>query len=351
MKKIIYLTLILLFTCTSAYAEQAIELQGYPEFNGYVESFTSGESPITPTGVLGGLWEILFGEILRSKAYLATIITVAAAAGLLRIAEANSSCTEAAYFTSYSIMSAAVVRLLSETVGYGTEVIHSLCDFITKLAPLFLGLIAATGKITSAAAFSPILSAAVYIFGFIVDKLITPLVYLGAVLGIVGNISGRMQLGSFNALIRSVSRWILTALLTIFASLCALYGFNAPILDALGAKTAKFAVGTLVPVVGGLLADTMETVVGGTRVLKNAVGSSGMICIVIIAAAPVIKVWVIWFMLRLSAALSEPLCDRRMSMMLSDVSDSISTVLAIMLTAVMLFIITIAIMLTTTGGG
>lgn len=351
MKKLIYLIIILLFTASPAYAEPTAEIRDYPEFNSYVDSIAAGENPITPEGVLKGFWDILFGEILRSKTYLATIMTVAAAAGLLRIMEANSGCTQAAYFTSYSIMSASVVKLLSETVGYGSEVIHSLCDFITKLAPIFLGLIAATGKLTSAAAFSPVLSAAVYIFSFIVDKLITPIIYLGAVLGIVGNISGRMQLGSFNALLRSVSRWILTALLTIFASLCALYGFNAPVLDALGAKTAKFAVGTLVPVVGGLLADTMDTVVGGTRVLKNAVGSSGMICIIIIAAVPVIKVWVIWFMLRLSAALCEPLCDKRMSLMLSDVSDSVSTVLAVMLTAVMLFIITIAIMLLSTGGG
>ncbi len=350
MKKLIYLTLILLLVHSRVYAEPIVEIRDYPQFGNYAESISKGENPITPNGVLRNLYNMLFGEILRSKTYLATIMTIAAAAGLLRIIEANTGCTQAAYFTSYSIMSASVVKLLSDTVGFGTEVIHSICDFITKLAPIFLGLIAATGKMTSAAAFSPILSGAVYIFSLIVDKLITPTIYLGAVLGIVGNISGRMQLGSFNSLLRSVSRWILTALLTVFASLCALYGFNAPVLDALGAKTAKFAVGTLVPVVGGLLADTMETVVGGTRVLKNAVGSSGMICVIIIAAAPVIKVWVIWFLLRLSAALCEPLCDKRMTMMLSDVSDSISTVLAVMLTAVMLFIITIAIMLLSTGG-
>lgn len=350
MKKLI-LILILLLTSTSVYAESDVRIRDYPEFEHYTESFASGENPISPEGVFKGFINMLFGEVLRSKGYLATIMTAAAAAGLLRLLESNGGCTEAAYFTSYSIMSASVVRLLSETVGFGTEVIHSVCDFITKLAPIFLGLIAATGRVTSAAAFSPILSAAVYIFSYIVNRVITPIIYLGAVLGIVGNISGRMQLGSFNSLLRSVSRWILTALLTVFTSLCALYGFNAPVLDALGAKTAKFAVGTLVPVVGGLLADTMETVVGGTRVLKNAVGSSGLVCIIIIAAAPVIKVWIIWFMLRLSAALCEPLCDRKMTHMLSDVSDSVSTVLAVMMTAVMLFIITIAIMLASTGGG
>lgn len=35
-----------------------------------------------------------------------------------------------------------------------------------------------------------------------------------------------------------------------------------------------------------------------------------MICVVIITAAPVIKVWVVLFLLRLCAALSEPLCDQ-----------------------------------------
>lgn len=350
MKKTALIIIFFLFSFTPAYAAPSTELRDYPEFNSITEALVNGENPITAEKVLNSLSNMLFGEISRSKTHLVALLTIAAASGILKLAEANSSCSQAAYFTSYTVMSLSVVRLLGETVGYGSEVVHSLCSFITKLAPIFLGLIAATGKMTSAAAFSPILSAAVYIFSFIVDKLVTPLVYLGAVLGIVGNISDRLQLGSFNALLKSVSRWILTALLTIFVSLCTLYGFNTPILDALGAKTAKFAVGTLVPVVGGLLADTVDTVAGGTQVLKNAVGSSGMICIILISAAPVVKVWVIWFLLRLSSALCEPLCDRRMTRMLADISDSISTVLAIMLTAVMLFIIALAVMLISTGG-
>lgn len=351
MKKLIITIIFIIFLPVTASAQLDTTLRDYPEYNRYVESLTRGENPFTPQAVLQNLLDTCFGEITRSKGYLAAIMTIAAAAGLLRLMEGNGGCRDAAYFSSYALMSATVVRLLGETAGYGSEVIHSICDFITKLAPILLGLMAASGKITSATAFSPILSGAVYLFTLAVDKIITPMIYMSAVLGIVGNISGRVQLGSFNRLLRSISRWILTALLTVFASLCALYGFNAPVLDALGAKTAKFAVGTLVPVVGGLLADTMETVIGGTRVLKNAVGSAGMICVVLIAAAPVVKVWIIWFMLRLCAALSEPLCDKRMSVMLSDVSESVGTVFSVMLTAVMLFLISIGIMLAATGGG
>ncbi len=352
MKKLIFVLIVIFFLPHShIHAEFDTQIREYPEFNGYVDTLSKGDNPFTPQGVLKSLTDSLFGEVTRSLSHLAAIMTLAAAAGILRLMDNNGGCREAAYFSAYALMSATVVRLLGETAGYGSEIIHSTCDFITKLSPIFLGLMAAAGKITSAAAFSPILSGAVYILTLAVDKLITPMIYMSAVLGVVGNISGRVQLGSFNRLLRSVSRWILTALLTVFASLCALYGFNAPVLDALGAKSAKFAVGTLVPVVGGLLADTMETVVGGTKVLKNAVGSAGMITVITIASAPVIKVWIIWFMLRLCAALSEPLCDKRMSIMLLDVSESVATVLAVMMTAVMLFLITIGIMLAATGGG
>lgn len=353
MKRLIFLAVIsLIFMLpTVVSAELDWQISGYPQFNEYAESLSKGENPITPNGVIKSLTDAVFGEITRSRALLAQIMTIAAAAGLLKLLERGGGAGEAAYFASYALMSAAVVRLLGETVGYGSEVIHTLCDFISKLAPVLMGLLAASGAVSSAAAFSPILSGAVYLFTLAVDKLITPMVYMSAILGIVGNISGRIQLGSFNKLIRSVSRWILTALLTVFTSLCALYGFNAPVLDALGAKTAKFAIGTLVPVVGGLLADTMETVIGGTRILKNAVGSAGMICVVLLAAAPIIKVWVILFMLKLCAALAEPLCDRRMSTMLADAAESVGTVFSVMLTAVMLFLIAIGIILGSTGVG
>ncbi len=350
-KLIFTIILLLLFSSCTSYAEFDTTIREHPQYNHYTEALSRGENPITPEGVISALGDALFGEVSRSFSYLAVIITIAAAAGILRLMDTKSGCNEAAYFSTYAVMSASVVKLLGETAGYGSEVIHSICDFVTKLAPIFLGLMAAAGKITSASAFSPIMSGAVYLLTLITDKIISPMIYMSAVLGIVGNISGRVQLGSFNRLLRSVSRWILTALLTVFTSLCALYGFNAPVLDAIGAKSAKFAIGTLVPVVGGLLADTMETVVGGTHVLKNAVGSAGMISVIVIASTPIIKVWVVWFMLRLCSALAEPLCDKRMSIMLSDVSESLGTVLAVMMTAVMLFLISIGIMLATTGSG
>lgn len=343
MKKLIFLLLILLPLAVSAFAEADIHVDGYDEVGEYAEQIISGKFP-TPKEVIQRFADALFGEIVESKKLIAEIIAIAAFAGLISLMQPSSS-GDAAYYTCYALMSAAVIRLLTKTAGYAVEVICGICDFITKLAPVLLGLMAASGSVTSAAAFSPVLSGAVYVFSLFTERFITPLIYLSAILAIAGNISGRVSLAGLNRLLRSVIKWVLTALLTIFTGLCALYGFNAPVLDAVGAKAVKFAVGSLVPVVGGLLADATDTVLGGTRILKNAVGSAGMLCIISAAAVPVIKLWVILFMLRLSAALSEPICDKRMSSMLTDAAGSVSMLCSVLLTAVMLFLITIGIML------
>ncbi|MDO4618190.1 MAG: stage III sporulation protein AE [Clostridia bacterium] len=347
MKKLILILIIFLFPIT-AYAEYDIEIRDYPEFSEYATDIASGNNPFTWDNVLNGLKDSVFGEITRSKGYLLSILTVSMIAGFLKLIDNPAS--DAQYFSVYAVLSAAVIKLLAESAGYAMEVIDLLADFITKFSPVFLGLLFAAGKMSSAAAFSPILSGCVYVLTLVVDSFIMPVIYLSAVLGVVGNISGKVQLGSFNKLLRSTVKWILTALLTVFVSISGLYGFNSPVIDALGVKGAKFAIGTMVPVVGGLLADTMDTVMGGTYVLKNAVGSAGMIVVIALTALPIIKVWVVWFLLRLLSAVSEPISDMRSSIMLRDLSEVLGIVLAVMLTAVMLFLITIGIILASTGG-
>ena len=117
----------------------------------------------------------------------------------------------------------------------------------------------------------------------------------------------------------------------------------------MAAKGIKFAVGSLVPVVGGLLSDTVETVVSGTNLLKNAVGTAGMITIISMSAVPVIKIWIMLMLLRVTAALTEPFADKRITDMLLGIADSISTVFSMVITSVMLFVISIGIILMCTG--
>lgn len=334
------------------YAAESPILEGENLFNTTAEQMVKGEFSLNPVKLLRTGVKKVFAELAQTKEILQSMLVIAAVSGMLNVMQTSLGETgvgETAFFACFTLMAAAVVRVFSVTLGYGVEVIHAMSDFITKLAPTFAILMATSGASVAAASFQPVLSGAVYIITLLVEKCIVPLVYLGAVLGIVNNISQKIQISKFNALMQSLAKWILMTVLTVFTGITAIYGLSAPVLDGVKMKAVKFAVGSLVPVVGGLLSDTVETVLGGTQLIKNAAGAAGMIVICTIAFLPAAKIGVMIVMLRLAAAAMEPLTDRRISNMVSDVTASVVTVFSMVVTTAMLFVICLGIMIGTTG--
>lgn len=350
MRLIITLLVFLMLGCTSVGA-QATEIPGENFYNNTVEKILSGELSMSPTGVINGVLKGVYAEVANTKGLVKTILIIAALSGILRVLSDAfaGEVSEAAHFASFSVMSGICIKIFAQTVGYGVDIIHLLCDFITKFQPIFVGLLVSSGAVTQAAAFQPVLVGSVYILSVLVDKCILPMTYFSAVLGIVSNISGKMSIGSLNKLMASGARWLLTGVLTLFSAILTIYGFGTSALNNVAAKGIKFAVGSLVPVVGGLLSDTVETVISGTHLLKNAVGAAGMITVITAASIPVIKIWIMLMLLKITAAVVEPFSDKRIVGMLSGVSESVTIIFSMVITAVMLFVISIGIILMFAG--
>ncbi|RHP09738.1 hypothetical protein DW004_03555 [Firmicutes bacterium AF36-3BH] len=85
--------------------------------------------------------------------------------------------------------------------------------------------------------------------------------------------------------------------------------------------------------------------------MKNAVGTSGIIVMCVICVLPILKIGVIQLMLKLTSSIAEPLTDKRVSSMLWEVSESVTTIFAVVVMVAVLFMINISIMLAATGIG
>ncbi len=351
MRKYIVLVIFVLLFHSPAFAAET-EIFGEDFYNSTVEKVTGGKLELSPGKIISELFSAVMAEISEIKGFLKSILLIAVLSGVLRVLTdsfAGSDTAAAAHFACFSVMSGLCIKIFSGAIGYGVEIIHLICDFITKFEPIFIGLLVSSGAVTQAAAFQPVLTASVYILSLLVDKCVLPLTYFSAVLGIVNNISKRVSLGNLNKLMASGAKWILTGVLTLFSAILSIYGFGTSALNNVAAKGIKFAVGSLVPVVGGLLSDTVETVVSGTNLLKNAVGTAGMITVISLSAVPVIKIWIMLMLLKVTAAVTEPFADKRITEMLLGIADSVSTVFSMSITAVMLFVISIGIILMSTG--
>ncbi len=348
MKKIFILILILLSFVSPVYADNDFYIQGESQYNKNVQDILSGDFSLNPASIINTAVNTFMKEVKNSQKLIINIVVIAAISGTLNILQfsfGNTQSGEAAFFACFTLVAIALSGLISEVVGYGAEVIKSLTDFTTKIAPVLTISLIASGKVASAGSFYPVLSGAIYVVSVIINQFIIPLVYLSAILGIVNNISKRVQIKNLTNLIKNFSKWILTGILTIFTGINAIYGFSVPVLDAVSLKAVQFTVGSCVPVVGGLVSDTVETVLTGAKLMKNAVGTAGIIAVITICTVPILKLGAIILMLKLAAASVEPLTDKRISGMISDVISPITTVFSMVIATSMLFIISIAIII------
>ena len=348
MKKLLYIIVFLMLFSPGVSANEAVFIDGEEEYNELVAEILEGRLDLDAPSLLNKLIDMIIGEVLLSKELLVNIIVVAALSGVLNVLDssfAKGETTAITAFVGYTLVAISISQLLNTSIGYGVEVVNRLSGFITKICPTLTILMVSSGAAVSAASFSPVLSVAVYVISTVIEKLIIPMVYFSAVLGIVNNMTDKIQLGQLNAFIKSLAKWILTGILTVFTGINAIYGFSMPVLDAVSLKAVKFTVGSFVPVVGGLLADTVETVLAGAKLMKNAVGTAGIIMVVLICLVPIIKIGAIILLLRLASALIEPVSDKRITAMVTDSVAPITIVFAMVMAVAMLFIISISIII------
>lgn len=116
-------------------------------------------------------------------------------------------------------------------------------------------------------------------------------------------------------------------------------------IDGITMKGIKTATSTFVPVVGKALGDSVDTVLGATSLIKNAVGIVGVIVIIGICIIPIVKLTILSILYSITAAVSEPLADTKIVKMLSNISGTFKVLLGIMFFVSALLIIGIAIIL------
>lgn len=352
MRFLLFKIILFVFVFSSAVYAEVPSIDGEDLFNETVERSISGELSLNPVDIVGFVSDKATGEIRECIGDVIILLVIAAISGLAMTVSSsfsNKSVAEASFFACFVLMSATAIKCFVTAMEYGTGVITAMTDFITKFSPLMMITLATSGKPVSATAFRPVLSGAVYVVSIIVERCLVPLITFSSILAVAGNISDKVQLSGFCKVVKSVSKWLMAAIVTVFTGVSAIYGFSSPSLDAMGGKTVKFAVGTLVPVVGSFLSDTLETVVTGTRLVKNAVGTSGMFVICFICLIPVLKIGIIQFILKLTSSVAEPLTDKRISSMLWEVSEAVTSIFAVVVMVAVLFLINISIILSATN--
>jgi len=90
-------------------------------------------------------------------------------------------------------------------------------------------------------------------------------------------------------------------------------------------------------------------VLGSGVLIKNTIGAAGIVVLLVISVIPLLKLAVLMFLYQCVAALLQPVCDKRIVSCISDMAKGHKMLLSIAASGVLLFVITIALVCSSTN--
>ncbi|NLZ55022.1 MAG: stage III sporulation protein AE, partial [Thermoanaerobacteraceae bacterium] len=133
--------------------------------------------------------------------------------------------------------------------------------------------------------------------------------------------------------------------LSVFLGILVVQGAAASAVDGISIRTAKFASKNFIPIVGGIFSDTVDTVVGCSLILKNAIGFAGLIVILLTILFPVIKILAMVFIYRLAGAIIQPLGEEAMVKCLNDMANNLTFIAITVSSVALMFFVAVTVII------
>jgi len=291
----------------------------------------------------------LFGEeLVNSITLIGSILVIIVIHSILKnIGEnlGNENVSKIAYYIEYIVIVTLITANFSQIIISVKETINNLTGFMNTLLPILIALIAATGQVATVTVLQPVILFSVVIIGNIITTVILPIITVSTALDIISNLSDKVQVGKLAKFLKTSIVWVLGFTITIFVGVLSLEGTLTSSIDGVTIKGIKTATSTFIPVVGKALGDSVDTVLGATSLIKNSLGIVGVIIIIGICITPIIKLTILSTLYSLSAAISEPLADKKIVKIISQIGGTFKILLGVMFFITVLLIIGIAIIL------
>ena len=261
----------------------------------------------------------------------------------------NNSISRLIYFAQYIAIVVIIMNNFSSTINLVRETTENLVGFINTLIPLLISLMVYTGSVATTTVLEPVILFMINFIGNLIQGVLIPVILIIVAISIISKISDQIQISKISKFLKSTTIWFLGIVLTIFVGVVSLEGSLTNSVDGITAKTAKAIVSSTVPIVGKILGDAVESVLGCGIILKNAVGFVGIIIILGICIMPILKVAVLTVSYKLMASITQVIADEKIVSLLDEIGDIFKILLAILVSISFMVIIGVAVLIKMTN--
>ena len=303
-------------------------------FQDLVESVIRQDENLSAGQIRNFVTDQFFYVLKVNKPVLASIIfLVLIAAVFSNFSEVfqNRQISQTAFFLVYLSVITVGIRNFQAAAVEVQHGLENLILFMRVLCPVYFVCMAVAVGSISAIAFYNLALFLIFLVELVILKWIVPLIQIALLMEILNNLTEEEFLSKAAEL-----------LLALVTGIGFIERIISPAADQVKRSVWTKGVG-MIPGIGDVVSGTSEVVLGSAVLLKNGVGIAGALLVTGVVMIPVINMGILTLLYKGTAALIQPVSDKRIVEAISFTGEGYHMLLKTVLATAVLFLVTLAV--------
>ncbi len=254
----------------------------------------------------------------------------------------------------YSTVSALVISVimlmkLKTTIALACSTISVCSDFMYAFVPAFCAIVAASGSAVSAFSTNTLLLTLSQILNYISKNIFIPLSNAFLAIGICSGIRSELNLNGITAFLKKNITTAISVCAAGFVSILSIKTAVASRADAIGLRSIRFAINSVVPVIGSAISEGLLSIQSYSSLIRSSVGIVGIIAVAVVFLPAILEVAAWRLFLNLSVLVSETFCDSSVSSVIKAFCDALLIMNVILILSMVTTVISIGILIAARG--
>lgn len=314
-------------------------------FGELMKGFLSGDSTVDASRIWSWVVSHCFETVRQNKAYLAQMLILLLAFVMLQGISgifADSFLSDISFLAVYFLFLYNALRIFALMQQIVYSCMDRIAEFTLLVQPVFcMAMIFSTG-VNSASFTYEMLLLVLYLVQNLLQKLLLPLVFVFLITQFANYAWKEEHFSSLAKLLEGGIGLAQKLLVTFILGLNLIQGMVAPAVDQLKKTVTVRTIG-VIPGLGGAMNAVSEMLLGAGLLIKNCVGATVIVVLVLLCAKPLLEISVLALIYRVLAALAQPVTDKRISGVLDALARAGMLYVKLAVTAVLLLFLTVAV--------
>lgn len=314
-------------------------------FGELMKGFLSGDSTVDVSRIWSWVVSHCFETVRQNKAYLAQMMILLLAFVMLQGISgifADSFLSDISFLAVYFLFLYNALRIFALMQQIVYSCMDRIAEFTLLVQPVFcMAMIFSTG-VNSASFTYEMLLLVLYLVQNLLQKLLLPLVFVFLITQFANYAWKEEHFSSLAKLLEGGIGLAQKLLVTFILGLNLIQGMVAPAVDQLK-KTATVRTIGVIPGLGGAMNAVSEMLFGAGLLIKNCVGATVIVVLILLCAKPLLEISVLALIYRVLAALAQPVTDKRISGVLDALARAGMLYVKLAVTALLMLFLTVAV--------